>query len=315
MIQTSTLLMKNDGWKQHLDGDGVTARRYPRSVSVVIPAYNERENIASVLEEILSRLRLIEEVEWEVIVIDDGSQDGMAEVIAEFEEVKLLRHPYNCGYGASLKSGILAAKGEVVVAMDADGQHNPDDLTRLLDNMGEYAMSCGSRVASSGVPRLRRPGKWILSRMMNYLARRRIPDINCGYRALRRDIISRYLHLCSDRYSFSMSSTLALLSEGHFIRFIDIKCRSRQGAESQVKFSSGFDAFLTLLRSTIVFHPFRVFMPISSAFAVVGTGSLVYDLCTFNISDTTVLLLVSTLFIFLFGLVSDQIARVRRELH
>jgi len=288
---------------------------FPESVSIVIPCYNEEENIGTVLAELKQKIDQIAEVRWETIVVDDGSSDATAQKVEKTPWVILLRHPHNRGYGASLKTGIRAAQGEYILALDADGQHNPEDIPRLLADIDGYDMSAGSRMASSGVPRIRRPGKWFLARMMNYLSRTKIPDVNCGFRAIKRQVILRYLHLCSDRFSFSMSSTLALLSEGHFTRFIEINFRNRQGAESQVRIFTAFDAILTLLRLTIVFHPFRVFMPIAFTIGILGLGFLTYDIIHFNITDTTVLLLISSLFVLLFGLISDQIARIRRELN
>ena len=290
--------------------------QFPKSVSIIIPSFNEAETIGSILHELVHKLAEMVDVKAEIIVVDDGSADGTAEAVEGTATVRLIRHPVNRGYGASLKSGIEEATGDVIITMDADGQHDPADIPKLISEMDEYAMSAGSRAASSGVPWVRRPGKWFLSRIMNYLCRTKIPDINCGFRAFRKDVIARYLHLCSDRFSFSMSSTLALLSEGHFVRFVEIVCRSRQGSVSQVRFLSGLDALMTLVRLTIVFHPLRVFMPVSLFIGSIGVSSLTYDLAwTFNISDASILLLVSALFILLFGLVSDQIAHVRRELH
>ena len=150
--------------------------------------------------------------------------------------------------------------------------------------------------------------------MMNYLAQTKIPDINCGFRAMRRDIIRRYLHLCSDRFSFSMSSTLALVSEGHGVRFVPVHSSPRQSSASQVRVFTGFDAFLTLLRLTIVFHPLRVFMPISLLLCILGSAFLIHDLIYQDISDTMVICSMSSLLVFLFGLLSDQVARIRREM-
>lgn len=285
----------------------------PGSVSIVIPCYNEVETIDGVLDELLAKLADLTTVRWEVIVVDDGSDDGTAAVVAGMTGVSVIRHPMNRGYGAALKTGIKAATGEYVVTMDADGQHNPDDLPRLVDGVAPYAMSAGRRAMSSGVPLARRPGKWVLARAMNYLSQTDVPDINCGFRAMHRETILRYLHVCADRFSFSMSSTLALLSEGHFVRFVDVWCRPRKGNVSRVRVFTAFDALLTLLRLTTVFHPFRVFLPISLGLGAMGVAVGTYDVTQANISDSTVLLLISSLLVLLFGLVSDQIAHVRRE--
>jgi glycosyltransferase involved in cell wall biosynthesis len=287
---------------------------HPESVSVIIPCYNEAANIAPVIHELKHTIDEMTASRWEVIVVDDGSTDSTAAEVDDLEWVQLIRHPENRGYGASLKTGIRAASGDVILTFDGDGQHNPAEISNLLTNMEGYDMSAGARVSSSGVPLARRPGKWFLSLTMNYLCRAKIPDVNCGMRAIRRNVILRYLHLCSDRFSFSMSSTLALLSEGHFTRFVDVNCRTRQGEVSQVRLNTALDALLTLMRLTIVFHPFRVFLPIASILGLAAIGFLGYDVYHVDITDTTLLLMISSLFVLLFGLISDQIARIRREL-
>ena len=152
-------------------------------VTVVIPAYNEEQGIGATLDGLLevtdaSRRR------YEVIVVDDGSSDATAEA-ATRDDVRLLRHRTNKGYGAALKTGVLAAAGEIVLFYDADAQFHPQDVERLVDEMDHVDAALGSRTADSHVPLSRVGGKKLLAVLANYLARQEIPDLNCGLRAVR----------------------------------------------------------------------------------------------------------------------------------
>jgi len=198
--------------------------------------------------------------------------------------------------------------------MDSDGQHNPEDIFKLLDAMEDYDMVVGSRENSSSVPIRRRPGKKVLQWVLNYFVQEKIPDINSGLRMMKRETILKYMHLCSNKFSFSMSSTILFLSERRFLRFVPIVCRPRANSGSQVGFFDGMRALMTLLRINVMFHPFRFFMPLSAAIGSVGFAWLIYDVIHVNITDFTLLALIVSLIIFLFGLISDQIAQLRREL-
>lgn len=292
----------------------VEAPRYPASVSIVIPAYNEVETINSVLDNVLSRIRSIPEIAWEIIVVDDGSTDRTAEVVAGKKDVKLVRHPLNRGYGMSLKTGITHAEGEYVLTMDSDGQHIDSEIPKLLNGAEEFDLTVGSRSATTS-PAVRLPGKILLAILMQVLLWERIPDINSGMRTMRRKTIMKYFNVISNRFSFTMSSTIALMSEGHFIRFVPIESKPRDRAgRSQVGLFSGFSAILTIIRVILIFHPLRLFLPLSLIFGCMWFISLVYDLMNDNISDLSQMLLLLSLTSAFFGFLSEQLAHIRREL-
>ncbi len=285
----------------------------PASISIVIPAFNEQDTISSVLEEIHAFTAKREEIEWEIIVVDDASSDRTGEQVAGWENVRLLRHPLNRGYGASLKTGIRQARGEFILTMDADGQHVAEEIDRLLPAAREYDMTVGARDASTS-PAARRPGKRLINVMARYFLNEAIPDVNSGLRLIRRTTLLPYLALCSDRFSFSLSSTMAFVSEGHFVRFINIETRARQGNTSHVRLTTGMAAVLMIIRSTLIFHPLRIFIPFSLVTGTVFLVSFIIDLFQNNISKATISLLVLTANLLLAGFLSDQIARVRRSL-
>lgn len=286
----------------------------PSSISIIIPAFNEAPNIAEVLSELRLQLDALPGIAWEIIVVDDASIDNTAEKAGSVTGVVVLRHPQNRGYGAALKTGIRRARGEYVLTFDADGQHIPAEIPKLLDGAGAYDLTVGARDPAAG-PMVRRPGKAMLALLMRLLMGSGIADINCGLRLMRRATILRYLHLCSNRFSFSMTSTIALLSEGHFIRFTPVACRPRAGAASQVDILTGLNAAMTILRAVMVFHPLRVFGPIGLGLGALFAVSLGYDLSVNNdITDLSLLLMTFSLVTLSAGLLADQIAHVRREL-
>ena len=196
-------------------------------VTVIIPAYNEARAIHAVVTDLVEAdLPFVAEI----IIIDDGSTDETGR-LAQAAGARLIRHRQNRGYGAALKSGIRAAQTEFVLTYDADGQHRPDQLTTLWAAHEAADMVVGARQALLHSPLWRMPGKWLLNLLANYLMRRRIPDLNSGLRLLRREVINRYLHLCPNGFSFSTTSTLALLNRGYDVVFTPITVAPRSRSQ------------------------------------------------------------------------------------
>ncbi len=285
----------------------------PDSVSIIIPAYNEEAAIGGVIEELQEFISGHPEITWEIIVVDDGSTDRTVSEVQKFEAVTLLKHPVNRGYGASLKTGIRAASGSYVLLMDADGQHISSEIPKLLEGSRDFDMVIGERPAGAS-PMSRRPGKFVLALLVRLLIGGKIPDINSGQRLIHRKTILKYIHVCSNKFSFSTSSTMALMSEGHFVRFVKVDVRARMTGVSQVGVSTALRMMLMIFRIVMVFHPLRIFLPIGSVFFILGMASMVNDIRFDNISDLSLMLVLLTSVTLLLGLVSDQIAHVRREL-
>lgn len=280
------------------------------NLSIVIPVFNEEGVISEVLQELL---QFAQGKDWEIIVVDDGSTDKTAEKIAFFD-VKLIRNLSNKGYGASLKAGIRQAGADHILIMDGDGQHNPKEIDKLLPFTEDYTLVVGSRNTIFHSDFWRMPGKWFITSLANYLTRQKIPDLNSGFRIFNKKFILKYLAICPDRFSFSTTSLIAFLSDGHPVKFIDIEIRKRIG-KSTVTVKTGLETILLVLRIVALFNPLRIFIPVS--FVMSSTG-IFYFLFSYLVLDRGS---ISALFIFLigsliffFGLVSDQIARFRREL-
>ncbi len=285
------------------------------ALSVVIPAYNEGSAIGPVLD---SLVELAQTHRWEVIVVDDGSVDNTAEQISQRADncyLKLVHHPYNRGYGAALKTGIRASTAPLMATMDSDGQHNPHDLFNLLPLADNHGLVVGQRPGLIHSQLWRMPGKWLLSWLAVYLSRRPIPDLNSGMRLFHTEVIKKYLHLCPDGFSFSTTSTLIFFNRGYAVTYTPITIHQRhQEVKSTVKVSTGFDTLVLIIRLAALFQPLRIFIPASIFFIVVGIlWSLPYIFLLRGVSVGALLLIVTGLLLFFFGLLTDQVAQLRLE--
>ena len=278
--------------------------------TVLIPAYNAESTIEGVLHGVMSALR-----GCEIIVIDDGSTDRTAETVQRFEGVKLVSHSTNRGYGAALKTGIRVATGDILITLDADGQHDPAGIPDLLSALEGFDMASGARQQLIHSPMWRMPGKWAIHLLANWLSSRRIPDLNCGLRAFRKDIVSKYAHLCPNGFSFSTTITLVLINRGYAVTFVPVNVQRRQGtARSTVSLATGFGTILLILRLMTLLNPMRVFLPISLLLLLSGaTWGMRYVLLGQGLSIGALLLILSSLLLFGFALIADQVAELRKE--
>lgn len=284
----------------------------PIDVSIVIPAYNEEKAIGATLDGLRTTLAGGRR-RYEIVVVDDGSRDGTgAEAVAR--GARVVTHRRNRGYGAALKSGVLAARGDVVVFYDADAQFEPTDVERLLEQLGDHDAVLGARTSGSHAPFSRRGGKKVLGWLANYLARTRIPDLNCGLRAMHRDLLLDYLHLLPNGFSASTTTTLVLLKEGHDVQFVPVTVRKRIGKSTVRPIKDGLDTALLVVRLTTLLDPFRVFGPVSGVFFLFGVvWGAHYIRLGRGLSTASLFMLVSSIVIFFFGLLADQVASLRRE--
>ena len=284
------------------------------SISIVIPVFNEVESIGAVLEGVRSSIP--ESIRAEVIVVDDGSTDDSARLVEEFPDVLLIRHGRNLGTGAAKKTGIRAARGETIVTLDGDGQHDPSAIAELLETMKREKcdMVVGARTAFLHTRLWRLPGKWLVSSMAILLVGRSIPDLNCGLRAVRKDVICRYLHLFPAGFSFHTTSTLVLIERGFKVCYVPVMVRRRGAGRSWVTPWTGLETILLILRLATLLAPLRLFVPLSALFSAAGTGwGLRYLLAGRGLSTGALFLLVTGIYLFFFGLLADQIAALRKE--
>jgi glycosyltransferase involved in cell wall biosynthesis len=284
--------------------------------SIIIPCFNEGQVIHEVVTNLKAFLDQQAEAVYEIIVVDDCSTDDTPEILKRLEGIRVIRHPINRGYGASIKTGIRQAQGVFVATYDGDGQHNPTDLLTLCRKIHseDWALVIGARTKLLHSKLWRMPGKWVLGWLANFLSRTKIPDLNSGLRVFRKEIISRYLHLCSDRFSFSTTSTLILLNRGYSLAYVPITVNSRQG-KSTVSLMTGYETLLLILRVVCLFDPLRVFIPASVFLVLSGIllGIYPYFIIKRGLTTGSVLVILAGVLIFFFGLLADQISALRKE--
>lgn len=281
------------------------------TTTILVPAYNEAAALGGVLAAIQS-VRATLDGPSELIVIDDGSTDATARVAAE-AGVRVISHPYNRGKGAALKTGIRAARGDTVVVVDADGQHDPEDIPRLLAHRPLYDMVMGDRGRGGGAsPLWRTPGKALLGLVANVLVGRHIPDLNCGLRAVDRRLALRMLPILPNGFSFETTITIATLKDGQTVTWVPIQVRPRIGT-SAVGVADGLNALMLVIRLVSLFAPLRVFVPISLLALLVGVWYMVESYVLFREASVKALLaMLGAALFFLFGLLADQVAALRR---
>jgi glycosyltransferase involved in cell wall biosynthesis len=280
----------------------------PAQTSIVIPAFNE----GPVVGEVVTVLRA--HAAWrEIILVDDGSTDDTA-AHAQAAGAVIVRHPYNKGNGAAIKSGIRAATGEYVLILDGDGQHRPEDATRIVSRLGEYDLVVGARHKSTQANGARRVGNALLNWLATYLTEREIPDLTSGFRAARRAHLREFLYLLPNGFSSPTTTTLAFIKAGYNVYFEPIAARQRTG-HSKIRLArDGFKFFLILMKVVTIFSPLRIFMPISVTSFLVGIAYAAWTVAAQRkIPNGAVLFLMFGVIVFLVGLVSEQISALRAE--
>jgi glycosyltransferase involved in cell wall biosynthesis len=278
----------------------------PSVVSIVIPAQDEELSIATVVRQ------LQDTAPWrEIIVVDDGSTDATGARAREAGAV-VVRHPYNKGNGAAVKTGARHASGEFVLIVDGDGQHSPADACRLIARLGEFDLVVGARSAGTQATLARRGGNAVLNWLASYLTGRPIPDLTSGFRGIRRDVLREFLHLLPNGFSTPTTTTLACVKAGYNVAFEPVEAGTRAGQSKMRVARDGTKFLLILLRVITIFSPLRIFAPLSAAAFAVG---VVYGLVNFasagRIPNGAVVLLLFAVMVFLVGLVSEQIAALR----
>lgn len=284
-----------------------------KDLTIIIPCYNEEKAI----EETLADLKPFSDKHlWKIIVVNDGSTDNTEEILKKIRNIIVCKHKVNMGYGASLKTGINSAETELLAFYDADGQHKPGDLERLWNEWNDEDMIVGMRGKGSHIDIARTPGKWILSKVANFLAGRKIPDLNSGLRIVKRDLIIKYLHLFPEGFSFSTTSTIAFLSDKRVVEYKNITTNRRKGKSSVNQIKDGFNTILLMLRLITLFNPIKVFIPTSIFLVIIST---VYEIIWgfalsphLRLLPGALLTFLTGIIIFFFALIMDQISQIRR---
>jgi glycosyltransferase involved in cell wall biosynthesis len=278
-------------------------------ISIIIPAHNEAENIGNLVREIRTLYPAAE-----VIVVNDGSTDETANVAHE-AGAEVYSHPYNIGNGAAIKSGIRAASGDIMIFMDADGQHNPEDVARLLELFPEYDMVVGARSFAGQASFGRAIGNKIYNWLGSYVAKFPIHDLTSGFRAVKADVAHGFLYLLPNTYSYPTTLTLGVLRSGRSLKYIPIQARPRKRGTSWIKlFRDGVRFFMIITRICTLYSPMRVFLPVSLAMVLLGLIN--YAITYFSqgrFTNMSALLFTNGVLIFMMSLISEQISQMRFE--
>lgn len=291
-------------------------RKCARGVTIVVPAYNEEDGIGGVVER-LARLEL--GVPHELLVVDDGSLDRTAEMLAKLEKrepaLRVIRHSRNKGYGAALKTGFANARHDVVVITDADGTYPEDRIADLLRCIEQGAdMAVGARTGHDvHIPWVRRPAKACLRALASFLAGQRIPDLNSGLRAFRREFVLAYKPILPDGFSFTTTITLAGLTNDHRVEYVSIDYAARAGRSKirPIRDTLGFASLI--IRTVLYFNPLKVFLPLALALAALTFAFLLNDVFVErNLGDKTVLIFVALVQVMTVGLLADLIDKRSR---
>ena len=277
------------------------------ALSVVIPAFDEEGAIGEEIDRVHASLAG-SGVDYELLVVDDGSRDRTYEIAAA-KRCRVLRHKTNRGYGAALKHGIAAARAEHVVILDGDATYPTQSILELYAQRDDYDMVVGARLGKGAkIPWVRRPAKWLLRRLASFLVEREIPDLNSGFRLLRRSQVARFAHILPNGFSFTTTITLALMSCGYTVGYVPIRYGERVG-QSKIRPAHAYEFLLLILRVVVLFNPLKVFLPLGALAFAAGAAKLAYDIVLDNLSESAVMALLSALIIWGLGLLADQNAR------
>ncbi len=286
-----------------------------KKITIIIPAYNEEAGIGKTLDELVP---IAKQMSWQILVINDGSNDSTGELISNYASIQSINRKTNRGYGASLKLGVRRAKTDIIAFYDADGQHHPQDLLNLYNSFDDADMLVGSRGKDSHQSLIRKPGKWVLKKIANYLTGSKIPDINSGLRIVQRDILLKLENLFCDGFSYSTTSTIAFINMGYDVKYLPIKVSKREGKSSVKQVKHGMQTVMLMLRLIVLFNPLKIFIQFSTLFFVLaminfGINDLHFNPFWINITTSTLLLILSAMMTFLIGLVVDQISELRKN--
>jgi glycosyltransferase involved in cell wall biosynthesis len=266
-------------------------------LSVIIPAYNEKESIGLVLTE-LSRILANSTLPYEIIVVDDGSQDETAIISEQCAQTTVLRHRANRGYGTALKTGIRHARHEIICITDADGtypnKHIPNLVNRLVQS--EYDMVVGARIGDNvSIPLIRRPAKWVIGQLANFVAGENIPDLNSGLRVFRRKVALQLFSMLPDGFSFTTTITLAMLVNGYLVDYMPINYYTRVGRSKIRPIQDTLNFIQLTMRMALYFAPLKIFLPLSGLLFLIALGwGLFSALILGRLADVSTLVIMMT---------------------
>ncbi len=282
-------------------------------ISVILPAYHEAEIIATVVkkvETVLQQTGLL----FEIIVVDDGSTDSTGENAAA-AGATVIRHPYNIGNGASVKTGIRNASGKILVMLDADGQHPPELIPQLIEKIGPFDMAVGARTKDSDSDKHRDIANQIYNWLASYVSGYKIEDLTSGFRAIKASAARGFVYLLPNQYSYPTTITLATLRSGRSLTYVPFEAKRRVGKSKIRILRDGLKFLMIILKIATYYSPLKIFVPASLLMFLTGFGYGLFKIFVLNTryGPTSAMLMTVSVVIFLIGLVSEQITQLRYE--
>ena len=286
-------------------------------VSIILPIFNELGH----LEKEIFRVRESMEASgrsYEIIVVDDGSTDGSGDVLGDIDGIRLLQFGTNRGSGSARKYGTLASRGSIVIWTDVDMTYPNDEMPELVDQLGGWDQVVGARRTEEGTVKfLRKPAKWFIRRLASYLTGVKIPDLNSGFRAMRRDVALQFLYLLPTGFSCVTTITMAFLSNGYSVKYYDIDYFPREGSSKFHWWRDTRRYLLQVVRMVLSYQPLKVLMPPAIVLFLIGTTKLVYDVGAndFKVAINTLVILGVAVALALLGMLADLLVHVNKKRH
>ena len=278
------------------------------TITILLPAYNEEQNIQDTIKNIKELYP-----EYEILVVDDGSSDNTLQLAMD-AGANVWPHPYNIGNGAAIKTGLRCASGNWIIMMDADGQHTPEDIAKLVEFKDHYDMVIGARTSKSETSMHRDIANVIYNKIASYVTKFKIEDLTSGFRLVKKETVEQFIYLLPNTFSYPSTLTLAYLRSGRSIKYIPIATKKRQGKSKIKLLPDGIRFFLIITKIATLFSPLRMFLPLSFLFFVTG---IIYYIFTFitqhRFTNMSALLLSTSVIIFMMGLISEQITQMKYD--
>lgn len=309
-----------DGWQTLTLADAATTEATTYRLTVLLPAYNEERAIERVLAEIVESLAEAH-LGYEIVVVDDASTDATAERAEQFAvdcwqcPVRVIRMPVNRGAGAARKVGVRAARGEIVVMLDADGTYPASAIPRLLEHFPAYDQVNGARTSEQGtLPWLRKPAKWFIRKLACYLTGYRIPDLNTGLKAFKREAMLPWLWVVPDGFSCVTTMTLAFLTNGYAVKYVPTEYRPRIGQSKFHPIKDTLAYLTTVLRIVLYFRPLKVFLPMAGAMIVAGVVKSAWSrVATGSMQESDIVVLTAGFLTCMLGMLAEVIVAHHRR--